>query len=108
MTQRLCDRFIVARRLGLATKSTDVTFESLMHSIGSVGLPAANQPCEIWGSFSPSARRAAEAGARVSLHVSRAREGVRKKKKAAGFDTGGPPVDTEEAPLLCRHVNEAV
>ena len=36
MTQCLCDRFIVERRMGLPTQSTDVTFKSLVHSTGSV------------------------------------------------------------------------
>ena len=92
----------MVRRLGLPTKPTDVTFESRMHSTGSVGLPAANQPCEIRGSFSPSARRAAEAGAQ-GLGVPARLESTgrcREKKKAAGFDMGGPPADTEGAPAL--------
>ena len=94
----------MVRRLGLPTKSTDVTFESRMHSTGSVGLPTANQPCEIRGSFSPSARRAAEAGAQ-GLGVPACLESTgrcqgKKKKKAAGFDMGGPPTDTEGAPAL--------
>ena len=71
MTQCLCDRFIVERRMGLPTQSTDVTFKSLVHSTGSVGLPAANQPCETRGGFSPSARTSAETVAQIPmpLHV---------------------------------------
>ena len=101
----------MVRRLGLPTKSTDVTFESRMHSTGSVGLPTANQPCEIRGSFSPSARRAAEAGAQglgvpACLESTGRCQGKKKKKLLASTWVGLPL--TQRGPPLCTHVNEAV
>ena len=100
----------MVRRLGLPTKSTDATFESRTHSTGSAGLPAANQPCEIRGSFSPSATRAAEAGAwgpGVPARLENTGTCWKKNKKLLVSTWVGLPL-TQRGPPLYTHGNEAV
>lgn len=106
--QCICDRFIVELCRGLPTQSTDMTFQSLPHSICSAGLPTASRVKH--RAASPRPPRVHSHKSRVSLNVLGTWEVY---EKAACFDTGRPPAKGENRFVYTRRtglkvVREAV
>lgn len=99
--QCICDRFIVELCRGLPTQSTDMTFQSLAHSICSAGLPTASRVKH--RAASPRPPRVHSHKSRVLLNVLGAWEVY---EKAACFATGRPPAKGEKGTLICVHTKD--
>lgn len=102
VTQCLCDRFIVERCMSLPARSTDVTFKSLLHSVGPAGLSTTHQPCETRERLL-SLRQECCRGCDPS--PARLGSTGRCWKKATCFNPGGLPAHREGA-STCAQMNE--